>query len=91
MQPERLVETSALDDGLSVFVSVRPRLFGIAYRMLGSAAEAEDVVQEVTRRSAARSWLAPASDRTVGAATSRELVPGHHRRPNCGVERGGMA
>ena len=28
-------------------MSVRPRLFGIAYRMLGSAAEAEDVVQDV--------------------------------------------
>ena len=31
----------ASDDGVSVFESVRPRLFGIAYRMLGSAAEAE--------------------------------------------------
>jgi RNA polymerase sigma-70 factor (ECF subfamily) len=28
-------------------MSVRPRLFGIAYRMLGSAAEAEDLVQDV--------------------------------------------
>ena len=26
---------------------VRPRLFAIAYRMLGSAAEAEDIVQDV--------------------------------------------
>jgi RNA polymerase sigma-70 factor (ECF subfamily) len=33
-------------DGLSVFLNVRPRLFGIAYRMLGSAAEAEDIVQD---------------------------------------------
>jgi RNA polymerase sigma-70 factor (ECF subfamily) len=33
-------------DGLSVFLSVRPRLFGIAYRMLGSAVEAEDIVQD---------------------------------------------
>jgi RNA polymerase sigma-70 factor (TIGR02957 family) len=40
----------ALDDGLSAFVSVRPRLFGIAYRMLGSAAEAEDIVQDVWLR-----------------------------------------
>jgi RNA polymerase sigma factor (sigma-70 family) len=39
--------TSIDDDGLSAFMSVRPRLFGIAYRMLGSAAEAEDVVQDV--------------------------------------------
>ncbi|MET8965030.1 RNA polymerase sigma-70 factor [Streptomyces sp. NPDC004074] len=29
-----------------VFDGLRPRLFGIAYRMLGSAAEAEDVVQD---------------------------------------------
>lgn len=35
------------DDGLSAFLSARPRLFGIAYRMLGSAAEAEDIVQDV--------------------------------------------
>src|SRR5262245_25605199 len=35
------------DDGLSVFLSVRCRLFSIAYRMLGSAAEAEDLVQDV--------------------------------------------
>jgi len=35
------------DDGLAAFLSVRPRLFGIAYRMLGSAAEAEDIVQDV--------------------------------------------
>ncbi len=38
---------SSHDDGLSAFLSVRPRLFGIAYRMLNSAAEAEDVVQDV--------------------------------------------
>jgi RNA polymerase sigma factor (sigma-70 family) len=38
------------DDGLSAFLRTRPRLFGIAYRMLGSAAEAEDVVQDVWLR-----------------------------------------
>ena len=32
------------------FVEVRPRLFGIAYRMLGSVAEAEDVVQDAWLR-----------------------------------------
>jgi RNA polymerase sigma factor (sigma-70 family) len=42
--------TRTHDDGLSAFISVRPRLFGIAYRMLGSAAEAEDVVQDVWLR-----------------------------------------
>ena len=35
------------DGGLSAFLSVRPRLLGIAYRMLGSAADAEDIVQDV--------------------------------------------
>jgi RNA polymerase sigma-70 factor (ECF subfamily) len=38
---------STYDDGLAAFLRVRPRLFGIAYRMLGSAAEAEDIVQDV--------------------------------------------
>ncbi len=44
------IETGEHDDGLSAFAPVRPRLFGIAYRMLGSAAEAEDVVQDVWMR-----------------------------------------
>jgi RNA polymerase sigma factor (sigma-70 family) len=35
------------DDELSAFLNVRPRLYGIAYRMLRSPAEAEDVVQDV--------------------------------------------
>lgn len=34
-------------DPLPDFVQIRPRLFGIAYRILGSAAEAEDIVQDV--------------------------------------------
>lgn len=38
------------DDGLSAFANVRARLFGIAYHMLGSAAEAEDIVQDVWLR-----------------------------------------
>jgi len=48
--PIRDVETDEHDDGLLAFAPVRPRLFGIAYRMLGSAAEAEDVVQDVWMR-----------------------------------------
>jgi RNA polymerase sigma-70 factor (TIGR02957 family) len=39
-----------LEEAAAVFTSVRPRLFGIAYRMLSSAAEAEDLVQEVWLR-----------------------------------------
>ncbi|WP_395244176.1 RNA polymerase sigma-70 factor [Agromyces sp. MMS24-K17] len=47
-----------LDEALAVFTAVRPRLFGIAYRMLGSASEAEDLVQEAWLR-----WQG--TDRTV--------------------------
>jgi RNA polymerase sigma factor (sigma-70 family) len=39
-----------LEEAAAVFMSVRPRLFGIAYRMLGSVAEAEDLVQEAWLR-----------------------------------------
>jgi len=57
-QPASSPNTSSLeesnpgtcDDGLSAFLSMRTRLFAIAYRMLGSAAEAEDVVQDVWLR-----------------------------------------
>lgn len=38
------------DDAAEVFTAARPRLFGLAYRMLGSAAEAEDVLQEAHLR-----------------------------------------
>ena len=41
-----LVTTGALDD----FQTHRGRMFGIAYRMLGSATEAEDIVQEAWLR-----------------------------------------
>ena len=51
-------ESGVHDDGLSAFAEVRPRLFGIAYRVLGSAAEAEDIVQDVWLR-----WQA--TDRSV--------------------------
>ena len=47
------VELGSADDleqATAVFTSVRPRLFGIAYRMLGSATDAEDLVQEVWLR-----------------------------------------
>jgi RNA polymerase sigma-70 factor, ECF subfamily len=50
MSPYAPEGTAALDDATSVFVRARPRLFGIAYRMLGSSVEAEDVVQDVWLR-----------------------------------------
>src|ERR1700755_1948947 len=52
--------TGDLDEAAEVFTSLRPRLFGIAYRMLSSATEAEDLVQEVWLR-----WQA--GDRRQGA------------------------
>jgi RNA polymerase sigma-70 factor (ECF subfamily) len=59
--------TSHTDDGLSAFLSVRPRLFGIAHRMLGGAAEAEDLVQEVWLR-----WQA--TDRSLVRDTAAFLA-----------------
>ena len=50
MSLEVLPPSGELDGATQVFLSVRPRLFGIAYRMLGSAAEAEDLVQEIWLR-----------------------------------------
>lgn len=44
------MEPKAHDEALTEFVKVRRRLFGIAYRILGSAAEAEDIVQDVWLR-----------------------------------------
>jgi RNA polymerase sigma-70 factor (ECF subfamily) len=38
------------DDPEAAYARVRPRLFGIAYRMLGSAADAEDVLQDTWLR-----------------------------------------
>lgn len=47
MPHHRRRPTEPLEQAVSDFVGVRPRLFGIAYRMLGSATEAEDIVQEI--------------------------------------------
>jgi RNA polymerase sigma factor (sigma-70 family) len=41
---------SAVDDPAAVFDAHRPRLFGLAYRLLGSASDAEEVVQEAFLR-----------------------------------------
>jgi RNA polymerase sigma-70 factor (ECF subfamily) len=51
-------EQHGLVDAAEAFAAVRPRLFGIAYRMLGSWTEAEDVVQDAWLR-----WQR--ADRTV--------------------------
>lgn len=36
-----------MNDATATFTSLRPRLHGIAYRMLGSVAESEDLVQDI--------------------------------------------
>ncbi|GAA2297830.1 RNA polymerase sigma-70 factor [Streptomyces kunmingensis] len=43
-------ESSALDRAAEDFQAVRPQLFGIVYRMLGSAVDAEDIVQDAWLR-----------------------------------------
>jgi RNA polymerase sigma-70 factor (ECF subfamily) len=50
--------TAVLEQAASAFVDLRPRLFRVAYRILGSFSEAEDIVQEVWLR-----WQV--TDRTV--------------------------
>lgn len=60
-QPSHQVDE--LDDAAATFTAVRPRLFGIAYRMLGSWAEAEDIVQEAWLR-----WQGTDRDAVVNPA-----------------------
>ena len=71
--------------------SYRPAVFGVAYRILGTVAEAEDVVQEVWLRAAAadlsevrdlRAWLVTVAARTSlnvlkSARVRREAYVGH--------------
>ncbi|MEU2224861.1 RNA polymerase sigma factor SigJ [Streptomyces sp. NPDC018347] len=48
-QPQPLTD-NLLSSAAAAFERLRPRLFGIAYRVLGSVTEAEDVVQDVWER-----------------------------------------
>ena len=79
-----------MDDDARAFNSLRPRLQKIAYRMLGSVAEAEDIVQDVWLRwhaasretiDNAEAWLVAvttrvAIDRLRAAKTQREHYTG---------------
>jgi RNA polymerase sigma-70 factor (ECF subfamily) len=49
-QPDPEWLDGTLEEAISIFTRTRPRLFGIAYRMLGSVTEAEDVVQDTWLR-----------------------------------------
>ncbi|WP_237774194.1 RNA polymerase sigma-70 factor [Actinosynnema sp. ALI-1.44] len=44
------MEPAAVDRAVEAFTEARPRLFGIAYRMLGSAVDADDLLQDVWLR-----------------------------------------
>jgi RNA polymerase sigma-70 factor (ECF subfamily) len=79
-----------MNDGTQAFDQARPRLLQIAYRMLGSVAEAEDVVQDAWLRwhgaaqddiGNAEAWLVTvttrlAIDRLRAAKTQREHYTG---------------
>ena len=71
MHLERSQSAAVLEKAASEFVDWRPRIFGVAYRILGSACEAEDIVQEVWVR-----WQT--TDRTVVKTRQRSSL----RRPH---------
>jgi RNA polymerase sigma factor (sigma-70 family) len=89
--PSAQSKTGTHDDGLSTFMSVRPRLFGIAYRMLGSAVEAEDVVQDawVRWQTADRGVVRDAAaflTTTTTRLAINVLQSARSRRETCGGE-----
>ncbi len=79
-----------MNDRVAVFNEHRPRLYGIAYRMLGTRADAEDMVQEAylrwhradaERLQSPEAWLVTATtrlciDRLRAARTEREAYVG---------------
>jgi RNA polymerase sigma-70 factor (ECF subfamily) len=64
MTATALIEPAVSEEDAATFEAVRPRLFGVAYRILGGAAEAEEVVQDTWIR-----WHA-ADRRAVRNATA---------------------
>ena len=62
-RPDKRDPADDLEAAARVFAEVRPRLFGIAYRMLGSATEAEDLLQDVWVR-----WQTAQRDGVVNPA-----------------------
>lgn len=78
------------DDAAAAFADARPKLIGIAYRMLGSVAEAEDIVGDVAERWTStdhtdvrvpEAWLVTATTRRAldvlkSARVRRENYPG---------------
>ena len=62
-------------DAVAVFAEQRPKLFGVAYRMLGSVADAEDVIQETFLR-----WQEAADGETTIESPSAYLTTMVSRR-----------
>lgn len=71
------LDTHEHDDGLSAFSGVRARLFGLAYRMLGNAADAEDIVQDVWLRWNATNRRAVLDPPAFLATTATRLCINH--------------
>jgi len=77
---------------------LRPLLFSIAYRMLGSVAEAEDVVQEAflsiwrsgarydRRRGSVRTWILGITHHRAIDTLRRGVVQERHRAGDEGIE-----
>jgi RNA polymerase sigma-70 factor, ECF subfamily len=77
-----------LSDAIDVFAAVRPRLFGTAYRMLGSVVDAEDIVQDVWLRwqTCDRAAVRDATAFLITATTRlclNTLQSAHARRETC--------
>ena len=88
-KPEGGVSPTSTPDALEVFKTVRPRLTGLAYRITGSFADAEDVVQEAWIRWAARhtasvdnpaGWLTTVTSRLASTGSGPASTPGGLRR-----------
>lgn len=72
-------DADSLDQATSEFLTARPRLFGIAYRMLGSVVEAEDIVRGgVAALAEHRPRRDPGPGRVPGHG---HLTAGHQSRP----------
>jgi RNA polymerase sigma-70 factor (TIGR02957 family) len=67
-------EAEELEEAVAAFMRVRPRLFGIAYRMLASATEAEDLLQEVWLRWQATDRAAVVNPAAFLATTTTRLA-----------------
>jgi Sigma-70 region 2 len=64
---------AVIDSALAVFQEHLPELFGIAYRMLGSVADAEDILQDAWLK-----WSSRASSAVTRPLSARSVpVPAH--------------